>query len=177
MNKKIILLTVIAVLVLALVIGLILILGGQGNGKGAAAPSGSVIQTTPSDPTADPTADPSTDPTADPTSPIQGGAVQDSIFDDDTQQATQTTVPTAGNTGTDSPVPPTVDTVPPSAMTYEKYHAMSPRDQRLYMESFGDVEAFFQWYNAAKEQYEKDHPAIDIGDGTVDLSKLPGATP
>lgn len=173
MNKKIILLTVIAVLVLALVIGLILILGGQGNGKGAAAPSGSVIQTTPSDPTADP----STDPTTDPTSPIQGGAVQDSIFDDDTQQATQTTVPTAGNTGTDSPVPPTVDTVPPSAMTYEKYHAMSPRDQRLYMESFGDVEAFFQWYNAAKEQYEKDHPAIDIGDGTVDLSKLPGATP
>jgi len=40
------------------------------------------------------------------------------------------------------------------------------------MESFDDIEEFFEWYNKAKEKYEKDHPSIEIDGGSIDLDKI-----
>ena len=58
---------------------------------------------------------------------------------------------------------------PGGKMTYEAFHAMSPDKQREYMESYNDIEKFFNWYNKAKKQYEKDHPSIEIDGGPVEL--------
>jgi len=57
-------------------------------------------------------------------------------------------------------------------MTYEQFHAMDPANQQAYMESFDDIEEFFEWYNKAKEKYEKDHPSIEIDGGSIDLDKI-----
>ncbi len=52
---------------------------------------------------------------------------------------------------------------------------MSPNEQMQYMESFSSVEAFFSWYNAAKDAYGKANPSIEIGgDGSVDLDQILG---
>ena len=58
---------------------------------------------------------------------------------------------------------------PSGKMTYEAFHAMSPAKQREYMESYKDIDKFFKWYNAAKKQYEKDHPSIEVDGGPVEL--------
>ena len=71
------------------------------------------------------------------------------------------------------PTQPT-ETVPESELDYETFTAMDPAEQRVYMESFESLDAFFEWYNAAKEAYEREHPAIDVGDGVVDLGGLVG---
>ena len=57
---------------------------------------------------------------------------------------------------------------------YELFMDMEPAQQREYMESFESMEAFFDWYNAAKEAYELAHPPIDVGDGVIDLEDLLG---
>ena len=60
-------------------------------------------------------------------------------------------------------------------LDYESFQKLSPADQQAYMEKFDNVEAFFVWYNEAKEAYEKEHPSIEIGgDGKVDLDKILG---
>ena len=41
-------------------------------------------------------------------------------------------------------------------MTYEEYMALDGKEQEEYMKSFSSVEAFFDWYNAAKDTYEKE---------------------
>ena len=64
--------------------------------------------------------------------------------------------------------------VPDGEIDYEAFIAMTPAQQRAYMESFESIDAFFAWYNAAKEAYEKDHPAIDVGDGVIDLEDITG---
>lgn len=65
--------------------------------------------------------------------------------------------------------PDTDPTEPDLTMGYEQFMALSGAEQREFMESFDSMEAFFDWYNAVKEQYEKDHPAIDVGDGVFDF--------
>ena len=70
--------------------------------------------------------------------------------------------------------PTTEATVPdtkPEDMTYEAFTALTPAEQRLYQESFKDLDAFFEWYSAAKEKYEQENPPIDI-DGPIDLGKV-----
>ena len=64
--------------------------------------------------------------------------------------------------------------LPDGEIDYEAFIAMTPAQQRAYMESFESIDAFFAWYNAAKEAYEKDHPAIDVGDGVIDLEDITG---
>ena len=73
--------------------------------------------------------------------------------------------------GTEPAQEATAPNVKPEEMTYEAFVALSPAEQRLYQESFTDLEAFFEWYNAAKEKYEKENPPIDI-DGPIDLDKV-----
>lgn len=44
---------------------------------------------------------------------------------------------------------------------------MSAEEQYAYYKSFDDPEEFYNWYNAAKEAYEKSHPAVVINPGDV----------
>lgn len=56
---------------------------------------------------------------------------------------------------------------------YERYMNMSAEEQEEYFNSFDSPEAFFDWYNAAKEEYENNRDVIEIGpDATVDLGNL-----
>ena len=59
-------------------------------------------------------------------------------------------------------------------VTYEEYIAMSGEEQQKYMNSFSSIEAFFEWYNAAKAKYDAEHPSIEIGDGEIDLGDIIG---
>ena len=53
---------------------------------------------------------------------------------------------------------------------YEKYMAMSGADQKVYMESFDSIEAFFNWLQNAKAEHEAANPSIEIGaDGKIDI--------
>ena len=55
-------------------------------------------------------------------------------------------------------------------MTYEQFQAMTGAEQRAHQDSFANLDDFFEWYNAAKETYEKENPSIEIGgNGEVDL--------
>lgn len=67
--------------------------------------------------------------------------------------------------------------IPEEEIDYETFMAMDPALQRAYMESFESMDAFFAWYNAAKEAYELEHPSIDVGDGVIDLEDLVGQEP
>lgn len=58
----------------------------------------------------------------------------------------------------------------PAPMTYEAFMALSGKEQQAYQESFTSIQAFFDWYNAAKETYEKENPPIYVGgNGTVTM--------
>ena len=58
-------------------------------------------------------------------------------------------------------------------ITYEEYNAMSAEKQHEYFNSFESVEKFFEWYNSAKSEYEKNNPSIEIGsDGSIDLGEI-----
>ena len=57
---------------------------------------------------------------------------------------------------------------------YEWYHSLTGEQQMAYMESFDNMDAFFDWYNAAKEEHEREKPGIDIGDGNIDLGEIIG---
>lgn len=49
---------------------------------------------------------------------------------------------------------------------------MSPEQQRAYMESFFSIDAFFEWFNKAKEAYEEANPPIEVGSGTIDIGAI-----
>lgn len=57
-------------------------------------------------------------------------------------------------------------------MDYESFQAMSPKDQQEYMATFDDVDAFFDWYNGAKEKHEAENPPIEIDGGSVNLDEI-----
>lgn len=57
---------------------------------------------------------------------------------------------------------------------YEWYHSLSGEEQEAYMDSFESVAAFFDWYNAAKAEYDALHPEIEIDDNVIDLGDLVG---
>ena len=55
---------------------------------------------------------------------------------------------------------------------YERFMNMTPAEQRAFMEDFDDIEAFFDWYNAAKFAYEQANPAIDVGEGDINIGEI-----
>jgi len=59
-------------------------------------------------------------------------------------------------------------------MEYERYLKMSGDEQMQLISSFGSVEAFFEWLNNAKAEYEAANPEIEIGDGAIDLEEISG---
>lgn len=62
---------------------------------------------------------------------------------------------------------------PNLAMTYLEYEAMSGEEQMLYYYSFANADAFMEWYDAAKAEYEAENEVIYIGaDGVVDIGSI-----
>ena len=57
-------------------------------------------------------------------------------------------------------------------MTYEEYMALDGKEQEEYMKSFSSIDAFFDWYNDAKDTYEKENPSIEVGDGPIDMNEI-----
>lgn len=58
--------------------------------------------------------------------------------------------------------------------TYKEYVKLTPAQQDAYIKSFESIKAFFDWYEKAKEEYEKNNPPIDVGDGNIDLEGILG---
>jgi hypothetical protein len=78
-------------------------------------------------------------------------------------------VPSESQQPTEKPTDPVVQ------MTqYEWYHSLSGEQQMAYMETFDSLAAFFDWYNAAKEEHEKLKPGIEIGSGDIDFGDIFG---
>ena len=78
----------------------------------------------------------------------------------------------SGSSGSSSSKPSIEDVEEDGKVTYEEYIAMSGADQKKYLESFESVEKFFKWFNAAKEQYDKENPSIEIGNGSIDMNEI-----
>ena len=51
------------------------------------------------------------------------------------------------------------------AGAYTRYNAMTGAEQQRFLQEYfdGNLEEFVNWYNAAKEEYNKKHPAKEIG--------------
>lgn len=123
-----------------------------------------------------------------PTPTTEPGGLQDSIFDNPSSGASNPTVPSSEGSsiptttpttpsGSVEPTTPTTPTTPEldiSTMDYESYQALSGEDQQKFMDSFKNIEDFFGWYYAAKDEYEMNHPSIDVGDGEVDMEEVTG---
>lgn len=63
----------------------------------------------------------------------------------------------------------------PEDYTWEEYQAMSGAEREAHFKQFSSPEAYIQWLNKAKADYDKEHPTIEVGaDGTIDLGKLTG---
>lgn len=81
----------------------------------------------------------------------------------------------SSSSSSDTSSKPTVeDAEDDGEVTYEEYIAMSGAEQQKYLESFDSIEAFFAWYNAAKEKYDKENPSIEIGDGSINMEDIIG---
>ena len=85
-----------------------------------------------------------------------------------TEETTKPTQPGSGSGETTTPNKPES-----SKISYEEYESMSAAQQKDYMNSFGSVENFFDWYNNAKEEYDAKNPDIEIEDGKVEIGKTP----
>ena len=76
------------------------------------------------------------------------------------------------SSGSSSSAPSIGDAEEDGKVTYEEFMAMDGTEQEKYMNSFGDIDAFFNWYNDAKETYEKENPSIEIGNGPIDMEEI-----
>lgn len=131
-----------------------------------------------------------------------GGLEDNTVFDNpsdggDAQQSTSSTAPSSSTQdvtqpSADSATQPSdssgevttqpstgeVTTQPSSGenstMDYKTFQAMTGAEQRAFQDTFESLDAFFEWYNAAKETYEKENPPIDVGDGVIDMEDLVG---
>ena len=55
---------------------------------------------------------------------------------------------------------------------YEDFMNMSSKDQQKFVDSFANMDAFFDWYNAAKKVYEQENPPIEVGDGVINIGEI-----
>ena len=117
------------------------------------------------------------------TSQNNGGTADSNVSGGNGDNDTSDSTPSSGNntqvsdgSNTTDGGSGTVTTVPEKIedCTYEEYHAMTPEAQQQFFAKFESIEKFFEWYNAAKAQYEEDNQAIEIGDGQIDLNEVLG---
>ena len=95
---------------------------------------------------------------------------------EENQDAEETKAPEATEDNTSETQEPTekpVDTVV-NMTQYEWYHALTGDQQMAYMGSFESMQAFFDWYNAAKEEHEREKPGIEIGSGDINMGEIIG---
>ena len=137
--------------------------------------------------TSEATEAPATSKDEDPTSPT-GDREDNPTVPSATESVTEPTVPSATENVADPTVPIATENITeptrgedseatapsaggnePVVSDYEKYQAMSGAAQKEFMDSFGSVEAFFAWLDAAKAEHEALHPEIDVGDGNINL--------
>lgn len=72
-------------------------------------------------------------------------------------------------------LPSTDPTEEDKPMDYLTFQSMSGAEQRAFQESFESLDAFFEWYNDAKEAYDKENPPIEVGgNGVIDMEDLVG---
>ena len=57
---------------------------------------------------------------------------------------------------------------------YEKYMEMSGEEQQKVFESYENPEDFFEWYNAAKAEYDKQNQAVVVEGGSINLEDYIG---
>lgn len=62
----------------------------------------------------------------------------------------------------------------PEDYTWEEYLAMTDEEKKAFIQSFSDPMDFFEWQEKAQAAYEKEHPSIDGGNGTIDIGDLTG---
>lgn len=197
MNKK----WIIAIVLVVVLVGLLVVAGRLDRDTSISANDIPETQETPVAPTAPEQTD-SAQPEESTEPSIPG--VEDSIFDDeepavvpgreqtntgnetkdpatDTKEPTGNTEPTQKPEATEPTTKPTEPADKPSGgntdsgkMTYDDYQSMSPAEQQEYMDSFENIDGFFDWYNSAKDQYEEENPPIDVGDGEIDLGEIIG---
>ena len=114
-------------------------------------------------------------------------ALADNPFDDadytepaaETEEATEAVEETEA--ATEAATEPAKETEAPTEpeateddgeMTYEKFMAMDAAGQQAFINSFPSMDAFFEWFNAAKEAYEASRNEVEIGDGSFDIGDL-----
>lgn len=102
------------------------------------------------------------------------------------QTGNQTTEPPANpapnpNNTPDDGKEPTVAPMTPGQIgpnldtTYEEYLAMSTEEQMRFYYSFACAEDFYEWYNAAKAEYEANSGDIVVGNGPIDMEQIFGS--
>lgn len=96
--------------------------------------------------------------------------------DSDTEKPAQSSDETADESKATEPEPTGSGATEPedgdNYVSYEVYNNMTPAEQMAYYNQFPSMEAFVQWYNEAKAEYDKAHGAIDVGDGDIDLGDI-----
>lgn len=75
-----------------------------------------------------------------------------------TEETTVPTEPEASKPSEDSGI-----------MTYEKYCALSPAEQMAFFNTFESAEAFTNWYQNAKAEYEGQKNSVNVDGGIADL--------
>lgn len=90
-----------------------------------------------------------------------------------TQPAEETEQPDE-TTATEQPTEPATDAPVTVLSDYQRYHNMTGEEQQAFIDNFESIEAFFEWYNAAKAEHEKMNPSTEIGGGNIDLGDLAG---
>ena len=122
----------------------------------------------------------------------QGGAMADSVFQENTPSAgtdtqpaaptedrqtttaptgeqTDPTKPTGGETKPTQPdkkpdptTPGDSEQVDVDAVDYAQFQNMTGAEQQAFAEAFETPDAFFKWLNEKKAAYEKENPSIEI---------------
>lgn len=130
-------------------------------------------QATPA-PTAQPTEQPSVVPSAPPAGDhgLEAPDAPDkSDKKDDKPKATPTPSPTVSPSPSVSPSPaPEAE----EKTEYEKYIELSGAEQQKIFESYTNPQDFFDWYNAAKKEYDDKNQAIIVDGGVIDLEEIVG---
>lgn len=115
---------------------------------------------------------PTTEATTVATTEVTIPGLEDSIFDEDVIIESAEEVPAVQAPVDQVPDADESELPAPGEMDFETFKNMAPSRQRAYQESFEDIDAFYDWYEAAMAAYDEEHAAIEIVDGVVDMSQF-----
>ena len=120
----------------------------------------------------------------DPVRPSEGNQDQVQFNPTQSQQDANSIQPTTGQQNTTAPntegeqateptTPPADSEEPDLVKEYEAWLAMTSAQKQAYQKSFSSYDAFFEWYNAARDAHKAANPPVEIGkDGTINMDDL-----